>query len=64
MRPKREQKQPQRELFQVDLEQLIDMNHSLVRLGLLKTLAPFRETADSCEYLDVEEERPGQSARI
>lgn len=31
---------------------------------LLKTLTPFRQTADSCEYLDVEEERPGQSARI
>jgi hypothetical protein len=31
---------------------------------LLKTLAPLRQTADSCEYLDVEEERPGRSARI
>jgi len=31
---------------------------------LLKTLPPVRQTADSCEYLDVEEERPGQSARI
>jgi len=33
MRPKSEPKQPQRELFQIDLEQLIDMNHSLVLLG-------------------------------
>ena len=33
MRPKREPKQPQRELFQIDLEQLIDMSHPLVRLG-------------------------------
>jgi len=33
MHPKREPKQPQRELFQIDLEQLIDMNHPLVRLG-------------------------------
>ena len=33
MRPKRESKQPQREMFQIDLEQLIDMNHPLVRLG-------------------------------
>ena len=33
MRPKSEPKQPQRELFQIDLEQLIDMSHSLVRLG-------------------------------
>jgi IS5 family transposase len=34
MRPKREPEQPQRELFQVDLEQLIDMRHPLVGLGL------------------------------
>ncbi len=33
MRPKSEPKQPQRELFQIDFEQLIDMSHSLVRLG-------------------------------
>ena len=31
---------------------------------LLKTLTPARQTGDSCEYNDVEEERPGQSARI
>jgi hypothetical protein len=31
---------------------------------LLKTLLPVRQTADSSEYIDVEEERPGQSARI
>jgi hypothetical protein len=31
---------------------------------LLKTLPPVRQTTDSCEYLDVEDERPGQSARI
>jgi IS5 family transposase len=41
MRPKREPEQPQRELFQVDLEQLIDMNHSLVRLGLCIDWASF-----------------------
>jgi hypothetical protein len=34
MRPKPEPEQPQRELFQIDLGQLIDMNHPLVRLGL------------------------------
>jgi IS5 family transposase len=33
MRPKSAPKQPQRELFQIDLEQLIDMSHALVRLG-------------------------------
>jgi hypothetical protein len=31
---------------------------------LLKTLPPIRQSADSCEYHDVEVERPGQSARI
>ncbi len=31
---------------------------------LLKTLTPVRRIANSCEYLDVEEERPGQSAKI
>ncbi len=31
---------------------------------LLKTLPPVRQSTDSCEYLDVEDERPGQSARI
>jgi len=31
---------------------------------LLKTLTPVRQTTDSCEYLDLEEERSGQSARI
>jgi hypothetical protein len=30
---------------------------------LLKTLPPLRQTTDVCEYLDVEEERSGQSAR-
>jgi hypothetical protein len=30
MQPKREPEQPQRELFQIDLEQLIDMSHALV----------------------------------
>ena len=33
MRPKSEPKQPQRELFQIELEQIIDMRHPLVRLG-------------------------------
>ena len=41
MRPKTEQDQPQRELFQVELEQLIDKNHALVRLGLCIDWASF-----------------------
>ena len=32
MRPKSEPKYPQRELFQSELEQMIDMHHPLVRL--------------------------------
>jgi hypothetical protein len=31
---------------------------------LLKTLPPVRQTAHFSEYVDVEKERPGQSARI
>ena len=34
MRPKSEPKHPQRELFQVELEQIIDMHHPLARLGM------------------------------
>ncbi len=33
MRPHRKPKHPQGEMFQVDLEQLIDMHHPLVVLG-------------------------------
>jgi transposase, IS5 family len=33
MRPKREPKHPQRELFQSELEQIIDVRHPLARLG-------------------------------
>jgi len=32
--------------------------------ALLKTLTPVRQTADFCEYLDIEEERSGQSTRV
>jgi transposase, IS5 family len=34
MRPKREPKHPQRELFQSELEQIIDLHHPLARLGM------------------------------
>lgn len=33
MRPKSEPKQVERELFQLELEQIIDAHHPLVRLG-------------------------------
>lgn len=44
MRPKQEPKQPQRELFQIDLEQLIDPSHALVRLGLAIDWQSFERT--------------------
>src|ERR1035441_2564522 len=43
MRPKREPEQPQRELFQVELEQMIDMHHPLVRLGMCIGWVSFEE---------------------
>jgi IS5 family transposase len=43
MRPKPEPEQPQRELFQVELEQMIDMHHPLVRLGMCIDWASFEE---------------------
>ncbi len=33
MRPKIQEKQPQREMFQIELESLIDLEHPLVVLG-------------------------------
>ena len=47
MRPKIEPKQPQRELFQVELEQIIDLHHPLVRLGMSIDWAAFERTLGS-----------------
>jgi len=44
MRPKSAHKQPQRELFQIDLEQLINMSHPLVRLDQYIDWASFEAT--------------------
>ncbi|HZB89212.1 MAG TPA: IS5/IS1182 family transposase, partial [Terracidiphilus sp.] len=44
MRPKSAPKHPQREFFQIDLEQLIDMSHPLVRLGTYIDWASFEAT--------------------
>jgi IS5 family transposase len=44
MRPKRVPEQPQRELFQVELEQLIDLHHPLVQLGMRFDWASFERT--------------------
>jgi hypothetical protein len=49
MQPKREPEQPQRELFQIDLERLIDQSHPLVRLGLYIDWLSFEQTlGDTC----------------
>ena len=44
MRPKSQSAQPQRELFQIELEQLIDMSHPLVRLGSGMDWLSFEQT--------------------
>jgi len=62
MRPKRESDQPQRELFQVDLEQLIDMNHPLVRLGLCIDWASFEQALGSTYHPTLG--APGISTRL
>jgi len=43
MRPIREPDQPQHEMFQVELEQLIDLHHRLVQLGMRINWASFEE---------------------
>jgi len=62
MRPKREPEQPQRELFQIDLEQLIDMSHPLVRLGLSISWQSFEETLGSTYHPS--QGAPGISTRL
>ena len=44
MQPKSQPAQPQRELFQIDLEQLIDMSHPLVGLGRVMDWLSFEQT--------------------
>jgi IS5 family transposase len=44
MHPKSQPAQPQGELFQIDLEQLIDMSHPLVRLGHSMDWLSFEQT--------------------
>ena len=44
MRPKSEPTQPQRELFQAELEQIIDMHHPLVQLGMCIDWTAFEQT--------------------
>jgi IS5 family transposase len=62
MRPKRDPEQPQRELFQIDLEQLIDMSHPLVRLGHGIDWSSFEETLGSTYHPS--QGAPGLSTRL
>ena len=62
MRPKREAEQPQRELFQIDLVQLIDMSHPLVRLGLCIDWSSFEQTLGSTYHPS--QGAPGISTRL
>jgi IS5 family transposase len=62
MRPKREPEQPQRELLQMDLEQLIDMSHPLVRLGLSIDWQSFEQTLGSTYHPS--QGTPGISTRL
>jgi transposase, IS5 family len=62
MRPKREPEQPQREMFQVELEQLIDMSHPLVRLGLSIDWHSFEQSLGSTYHPS--QGAPGISTRL
>ena len=62
MRPKREAEQPQRELFQIDLEQLIDISHPLVRLGLCIDWQSLEQTLGSTYHPS--QGAPGISTRL
>ena len=62
MRPKRESEQPQRELFQVELEQMIDMHHPLVGLGKCMDWASFEEALGATYHPT--QGAPGVSTRL
>ncbi|MGA8672110.1 MAG: IS5 family transposase [Terracidiphilus sp.] len=62
MRPKSEPKHPQRELFQSELEQIIDMRHPLARLGMCIDWSCFEETLGSTYHPT--QGAPGISTRL
>jgi transposase, IS5 family len=62
MRPKREPEQPQRELFQVELEQMIDMHHPLVRLEMCIDWVSFEEALGATYHPT--QGAPGISTRL
>lgn len=62
MRPKSEPKHPQRELFQSELDQIIDQRHPLVRLGQCIDWASFEETLGATYHPT--QGAPGVSTRL
>ena len=62
MRPKSEPKYPQRELFQAELEQIIDMHHPLVRLGKCIDWVSFEEALGATYHAT--QGAPGISTRL
>ena len=62
MRPMREQDQPQRELFQVELEQIIDLDHPLVRLGMCIDWGSFEQALGATYHPT--QGAPGISTRL
>lgn len=62
MRPTREQDQPQRELFQVELEQIVDLDHPLVRLGMCIDWASFEQALGATYHPTLG--APGISTRL
>jgi len=62
MRPKSAPKHPQREMFAVELEQMIDMRHALVRLGQCINWASFEEALGATYHPT--QGAPGISTRL
>jgi IS5 family transposase len=62
MRPKDEAKHPQQELFEVELERLIDPSHALVRLGLCIDWSSFEQTLGGTYHPS--QGAPGISTRL
>jgi len=62
MRPKPEAEQPQREMFEIDLEQLIDPSHPLVRLGQYIDWSTFEQTLGDTYHPS--QGAPGISTRL
>ena len=62
MRPMREPEQPQRELFQAELEQIIDLDHRLVCLGKCIDWASFEEALGATYHPT--QGAPGISTRL